>query len=246
MTITNTQSGTNIHEIEAGVFRISTPIPPSAIPGGFTFNQFLIVDELPLLHHTGPRGMFPLVREAVAHILGDASKLRYVCFSHYEADECGSMNDWLKLAPNAQVACGAVAAMVSVQDMADREPIVLADNGELSLGKKRVRWLDTPNLPHNWECGHLFESTTQTLFCGDVFTHVGADVPPVTDNDLIGAAEATRLAMPAGSVSLDRNTRSHLEKLAATQPRTLALMHGSSYRGDAARMLRGLADAFGV
>ena len=185
MTITNTQSGTNIYEIEAGIFRISTPIPPSQMPGGFTFNQFLIVDDAPLLHHTGTRALFPFVREAVAHILGDVSKLRYVTFSHYEADECGSLNDWLKLAPLARPACGAVAAMVSVNDMADREPIVLTEDRELSLGKRRVRWLDTPNLPHNWECGHIFEATTRTLFCGDVLTHAGADVPAITSGDLI-------------------------------------------------------------
>jgi flavorubredoxin len=246
MTVTNTQSGTNVHEIAAGVYRISTPVPPSEMPGGFTFNQFLIVDDLPLLHHTGTRRLFPLVREAVAHILGDVSKLRYVTFSHVEADECGSLNDWLREAPEARPACGAVAAMVSINDLADREPLVLTEDQELTLGEKRVRWLDTPNLPHNWECGHIFEATTQTLLCGDVLTHAGAELPALTDRDLVGESEAMRVGMPPGSVAIDVHTRRHLEKLAATNPKTLGLMHGSSFHGDCARMLRDWATALGV
>jgi flavorubredoxin len=247
MTITNTATGTNVHEIAANIYRISTPIPPTEIPGGFTFNQFLIVDEAPLLYHTGQRRMFPLVREAVAHVLGDASKLRYIGFSHYEADECGSLNDWLALAPQAQTVCGAVAAMTSVGDFSDRPPMVLADGTELSLGEKRVRWFDTPNLPHNWECGHLFEASTRTLFCGDVLTHAGAaELPPLTESDVVGPSEAMRRGFPPGSVVIDATTRGMLEKLAATEPATLALMHGSSFRGDGARALRDLARAFGV
>src|SRR5580692_6370863 len=132
MSVTNAASGTNVHEIAAGIYRISTPVPPSAIPGGFTFNQFLVVDEDPLLFHTGPRRMFPLVREAVARVLGDASKDRYVAFSHFEADECGSLNDWLAVAPRAEAVCSRIAAMVSVNDVADRPPHPLADGAELS------------------------------------------------------------------------------------------------------------------
>src|SRR5262249_51071947 len=126
MSVTNAASGTNVHEISAGIFRISTPVPPSVMPGGFTFNQFLVVDRDPLLFHTGPRRMFPLVREAVAHVLGDASKLRYVAFSHYEADECGSLNDWLALAPHSEPVCSMIGAMVSVNDVADRPARALA------------------------------------------------------------------------------------------------------------------------
>jgi flavorubredoxin len=244
MTITNATTGTNVHEIAAGVYRISTPI--SAMPGGFTFNQFLIVDDAPLLHHTGMRGLFPLVREAVQHVLGDASKLRYVSFSHVEADECGALNDWLRLAPQAKAVCGQVAAMTSITDLAERAPHVLTEQDELDLGHKRVRWLDTPNLPHNWECGHLFESTTRTLFCGDVFTHAGAELPALTESDLIAPCEATRLASPPGSMAIERDTRRYLEKLAATEPTTLAVMHGSSFRGNGSRMLRDLALALGV
>jgi flavorubredoxin len=245
MTITNAQSGTNVHEIAAGIFRISTPVSPNQIPGGFTFNQILVVDDAPLLFHTGMRGLFPLVREAVAHVLGDAAKLRYVSFSHYEADECGALNDWLAVAPDAVPVCGAVAAMLSINDQATRPPRVLADGAELSLGTKRVRWLDAPHVPHNWECGYLFEATTRTLLCGDVLTHAGADCAPLTESDVLGPAEAMRKAMPA-SVAIEKGARAVIEKLAATQPTTLALMHGSSWRGDGAKLLRALADALGV
>ncbi len=244
MTITNTSSGTNVHEIAAGIFRISTPVPPSVIPGGFTFNQFLIKDEQPLLFHTGPRRMFPLVREAVAHVLGDAGRLRYVGFSHVEADECGSLNDWLAVAPAAEPVCSTIGAMVSVGDLADRPPRPLADGEELRLGTKRLRWLDAPHLPHNWECGYLYESTTKTLLCGDLFTHSGADLPPLTESEVLSPSEAARQAM--GGVAIEASSRRLLEKLAATEPTTLALMHGSSYRGDGGRLLRGLADALGV
>ncbi|HEY6878381.1 MAG TPA: MBL fold metallo-hydrolase [Polyangiales bacterium] len=242
--ITNATSGTNVHEIAAGIYRISTPV--SEMPGGFMFNQFLIVDQAPLLYHTGPRRMFPLVREAVARVLGDASKLRYVSFSHVEADESGSLNEWLAAAPHTVAACGEVAAMVSVEDLADRPPHVLREGEWLTLGDKRVRWLATPHLPHNWECGHLFEATTRTLFCGDVLTQPGSALPPLTEGDVIGPSEALRSAMPPGSVAIDAFTRAHLEKLAGTEPTTLATMHGSSYRGDGARVLRDYARALGV
>jgi flavorubredoxin len=242
MTITNAHSGTNVHEISAGIYRISTPVPPSQMPGGFTFNQFLVVDDAPLLFHTGPRRMFPLVHEAVAHVLGDAARLRYVSFSHVEADECGSLNEWLKAAPRAEPLCGTVAAMVSIADLADRPPVALAEGAELSLGQKRVRWLDAPHLPHNWECGYLFEAATRTLLCGDLFTHGGADLPPLTESEVLGPAEAMRRGMP-DSVASERHARQLLEKLAATEPTTLALMHGSSYRGNGSALLRALADA---
>lgn len=244
MSVTNSTTGTNVHEISSGIFRISTPVPPSQMPGGFTFNQFLVVAESPLLFHTGPRKMFPLVREAVAHVLGDVTKLAYVGFSHFEADECGSLNDWLAVAPKAVPVCSMVAAMVSVNDIADRAPRALADGEELSLGDKSVRWLDTPHLPHNWECGYLFEKTTRTLLCGDLFTHGGHDVPPLTETEVLSPSEGMRKAM--GGVAIEANTRSLIEKLAATEPTTLALMHGSSYRGNGSALLRGLADALGV
>ncbi|HEU0029943.1 MAG TPA: hypothetical protein VFQ53_04865 [Kofleriaceae bacterium] len=245
MTVTNAQSGTNVHEIAPSIYRISTPVPPSAMPGGFTFNQFLIVDDEPLLFHTGMRRLFPLVREAVAHVLGDVARLRHVGFSHVEADESGSLNDWLAAAPAAQPVCSAIGAMVSVNDLADRPARGLVDGEELSLGQRKVRWLDAPHVPHNWECGYLFETTTRTLLCGDLFTHAGDSVTPVSEQEVLGPALALWQAMPS-SIAVERGARAILDKLARTEPATLALMHGSSYRGDGAKLLRGLADALGV
>jgi flavorubredoxin len=244
MPVINAETGTNVNEIAAGIFRISTPVPPTFLPGGFTFNQFLIVDEEPLLFHTGTRQLFPLVRQAVEHVLGDVARLRYVGFSHYEADECGSLNQWLGLAPRAEAVCSQVAAMTSVIDFADRPPRALADGERLKLGTHEVEWFDAPHLPHNWECGYLFERGTRTLLCGDLFTHGGDKVPALTESDVLAPAEAMRKAI--GGVAIEAGTRKILEKLARTEPTTLAIMHGSSFQGDGARLLRGLADALGV
>ena len=246
MTIVHSESGTNVHEIAAGVFRISVPVPPSEMPGGFTFNQFLLVDDDPLLFHTGPRRVFPLVKQAVEHVLGDVAKLRYVGFSHFESDECGALNEWLELAPRAEAVCSDVAAMVSVSDFAIRPPRGLADGAELSLGRKRVRWLHTPHLPHNWECGYFFETATKTLLCGDLLTQGGHDVPAISESDLIGPSIGFNDHMPAGAIAVEKHTRRLIEKLAATEPTTLALMHGSSFRGDGAALLRGFAEALGA
>jgi flavorubredoxin len=242
-TTTTTVSDTSVHEIAAGIYRISTPVPPSVVPGGFTFNQFLVVDDQPLLFHTGMRTLFPAVREAVARVI-DPARLRWVGFSHVEADECGALNDWLAIAPEAQAVCSQVAVMTSAS-IADRPPRGLADGEELVLGGKRLRWLDAPHLPHNRECGYMFESSTRTLLCGDLFTHGGADLPPLTESDVLGPAEAMRLGMPA-SVAIEKHARSILDKLASTEPRTLALMHGSAYQGDGGKLLRALGDALGV
>jgi flavorubredoxin len=241
----NTSStNTNVHEIASGIYRISTPVPPSVLAGGFTFNQFLVVDDEPLLFHTGMRGLFPAVREAVGRVIAPA-RLRWVGYSHIEADESGALNDWLAIAPRAQPICSQVAAMTSA-DMADRPPRPLADGEELVLGpNKRLRWLDAPHLPHNWECGYMFESSTRTLLCGDLFTHGGADVPPLTESEVLSPAEAMRKAMPA-SVAIEVHARQILNKLASTEPLTLALMHGSSYRGDGGKLLRALGDSLGV
>lgn len=238
MAITNQQSGTNVHEIADGVYRINTPV---ALPGGggFSFNQFLIVDEAPLLFHTGPRKMFPLVREAVASVIA-VDRLRYVSFSHVEADECGSLNEWLAAAPRAVPLCGQVAAMVSIDDIADRPARVLADGETLSLGKHTVRWFDTPHLPHGWECGFLMEETTRTLFCGDLFTQGGADHPATTEADILAPSEAFRQAMDYYSHT--NSARPLLEKLAAAAPTTLACMHGSTFKGDGGELLLALAD----
>lgn len=241
---TTTTAETTVHEIAAGIYRISTPVPPGAIPGGFTFNQFLVVDDEPLLFHTGMRSLFPTVRDAVARVI-DPARLRWIGFSHIEADECGALNHWLAAAPRAQAVCSQVAVMTSA-DIADRPPRALADGEELVIGaNKRMRWLDAPHLPHNWECGYMFESSTRTLLCGDLFTHAGADLPPLTESEVLSPAEAMRFAMPT-SVAIEANARTILTKLASTEPRTLALMHGSSYRGDGGKLLLALGDALGV
>ncbi|MEO8327716.1 MAG: MBL fold metallo-hydrolase [Nitrospirota bacterium] len=239
MTITNKQSGTNVHEIADGIYRINTPVVIEGA-GGFSFNQYLIVDEEPLLFHTGLRKMFPLVREAVASVL-PVEKLRYIAFSHVEADECGSLNEWLGVSPSAVPLCGTVAAMVSINDLADRAPHTLADGERLAIGKHSVRWFDTPHLPHAWECGLLMEEKTSTLFCGDLFTQGGADHPPITESDILGPSEAFRREMDYFSHT--KNGDVLLEKLASTNPTTLACMHGSAWRGNGAGLLRALSDA---
>ena len=184
--------------------------------------------------------MFPLVREAVTSVL-PVERLRYLAFSHVEADECGSLNEWLAVAPQSVPVCGTVAAMVSIGDLADRAPRALADGELLSLGQYAVRWFDTPHLPHAWECGLLKEERTSTLFCGDLFTQGGADLPPITESDILGPSESFRRAMDYFSHT--KNAPAMLERLAATNPVTLACMHGSAWRGDGAKLLRALADA---
>jgi flavorubredoxin len=184
--------------------------------------------------------MFELTRRAIARVM-PVERLRYVGLSHYEADECGAMNEFLAVAPAAVPLCGRVAAMVSVGDVADRPPRALADGEVLSLGKRRVKWFDTPHMPHGWECGFLFEESTKTLLCGDLFTQGGADHPAVTERDVLAPSEAFRAPMDYYAHAPD--TRASLERLAATAPTTLACMHGSSWKGDGAKLLRALADA---
>ena len=228
---------TRIDEIADGIYRISTP--SDILPGGFTFNQFLILDDEPLLFHTGLRAQFPAVKEAIGKVM-PIEKLRYVAFSHVEADECGSLNQFLAAAPRAVPVCGRTAAMVSINDLADRAPRALADGETLRLGRHAVRWHDTPHLPHSWESGLLTETTTRTFLCGDVLSHGGADVPPVTEGDILGPSEGMRGAMNYYSQAAD--AAATLRKLAAFQPTTLALMHGSSWKGDGAKLLNTLAD----
>lgn len=238
MTITNQQSGTNVHEVADGIYRINTPV---VFEGGlaFSFNQYLIAADEPLLFHTGPRKMFALVREAVASVL-PVESLRYIGFSHVEADECGSLNEWLAVAPQSAPLCGQVASLVSINDMADRGPRTLADGEVLSLGSHRVRWMDTPHLPHGWEAGLLTEESTRTLMCGDLLTQAGGDLPAVTETDILGPSEAFRSQMDYFSHT--KNAREMLERLAATKPTTLACMHGSAWYGDGAGLLQALAN----
>jgi flavorubredoxin len=234
--ITNTESGTNVHEIAEGIYRINTPL--SVVPGGFSFNQYLVVDEEPLLFHTGLKRMFPLVREAIARVI-PVEQLRYLAFSHFESDECGALNSLLAAAPRAVPVCSQVAAMVSVEDFADRAPRPLAHGETIRLGKHAVRWVDAPHMPHGWETGLLFEETTRTLFCGDLFTQGGTGDAAVTESDILGPSEAFRKAMDYYSHS--KNAGPILAALAATGPTTLACMHGSAWRGDGGALLRELA-----
>jgi len=238
--ITNSESGTRIDEIAAGIHRISTPVPPEAMPGGFTFNQFLIEDEQPLLYHTGPKKLFPLIREAIGHVL-PVESLRFIGFSHYEADECGSLNDFLDAAPDAEPLCSVTAKMVSVDDVALRPARAMGDGEVISLGRHRVRWLDTPHFPHGWECGHLYEESTSTLFCGDLFTQGGHEHDALTKADILASSEVMRSGMDYYSAT--SHGAALADKLAATNPSVLACMHGASWEGDGARMLRDLGQA---
>lgn len=244
MPITNPGSNTRIDEIADGIFRISTPVPPSpALPPGFTFNQFLVVSDEPLLFHTGLRKTFPLVREAMATVLAP-ERLRYVAFSHVEGDECGSLAEWLEAAPQAVPVCSRVGEMIYAADATDRPVRALADGEVLSLGRHSVRWFDAPHVPHAWECGYLGETTTKTLLCGDLFTQAGADVPPLVESEILGPSEGMRSVMDY--FAHGPGTRAAIERLAAFEPRVLACMHGSSYSGDGARHLLALADALGA
>ncbi len=239
--ITNTNSGTNVHEIATGIYRINTPV---ALPGGagFNFNQYLVADDEPLLFHTGPRRMHALVAEAIGKVL-PPDRLRYIAFSHFEADECGSLNDFLALAPHAVPVCSRVAAMVSVDDVADRAARPLADGEILKLGQHEFRWYDTPHLPHAWECGLMLELQTRTLFCGDLFTQGGPGDVAVTESDILGPSEAFRREMDYYAHAPD--TTAMLERLAVDRPAVLACMHGSAWRGDGAALLRDLAQSLG-
>ena len=239
MTITNTQSGTNVHEVAEGIFRINTPVSSSIIPGGFSFNQFLLVGEEPLLFHTGPRKMFPLVSEAVGSVLPPES-LRHIAFSHFEADECGSLNEWLAVSKHAQPVCGRVAALVSVDDVADRPARAMSDGEVLDLGGHRLRWFDAPHLPHGWETGYFLEEDSRTLLCGDLFTQPGHGESPTTEADILEPSEAFRGKMDYFSHST--NAPALLERLANTEPKTLACMHGSVWKGDGATLLRALSN----
>ncbi|HTJ06062.1 MAG TPA: MBL fold metallo-hydrolase [Caldimonas sp.] len=240
--ITNAETRTAIDEIADGIHRIHTPVE---LPGGqrFSFNQYLLVDDEPLLFHTGPRRMFALAREAMAAVM-PVERLRHVAFSHTEADECGSLNEWLAVAPRAAPLCSSIAAMVSIGDIADRPPRALADGEKLVLGRHTVQWFDTPHVPHGWDCGLLMDTTTRTFFCGDLFTQGGDGAEALTEADILGPSEAFRA--PLDYFAHAPQTAATLERLAREQPRTLACMHGSAWRGDGGALLRQLAEAVGA
>jgi flavorubredoxin len=236
--ITNTETGTNLHEVAPRIFRINTPMD---IPGGeFSFNQYLVAADEPMLFHTGPAKAFPLVAEAIGKVM-PLERLRYVGLSHFEPDECGSLAEFLAAAPSALPLCGMIAKMVSVDHFSPRPARALADGETLDLGSHKVRWHDAPHVPHGWECGFLMETTTATLLCGDLFTQPGHGKVAVTSDDILGPSEAMRKAMDYYAHS--PATRATLERLAREEPTTLACMHGSAWKGDGAALLRALADA---
>ena len=230
-------SNASIDKIAQDTYRINIAMP-DMIPGGFSFNQYLVVDEKPLLFHTGPKKLFPLIRQQIESVLPLAD-LRYIAFSHVESDECGSLAEFLRAAPQARPVCSDVAAMVSVNDMVEVDVLGMKDGDSLSLGTHQLIWQSTPHLPHGWECGYLFDATTRTLFCGDLFTQPGIGALAVTDKDILAPSESFRAQMDYFAHSPD--TPELLEKLASLQPELLACMHGSAWSGDGAGLLRELS-----
>jgi flavorubredoxin len=228
-----------VDEIAERIYRLSTFLPTVG-PKGFTFNQFLIDADEPLLFHCGQRALFPAVSQAVAGVM-DVRRLRWITFSHIEADECGALDEWLAAAPQATVTHGAIGCAIWLNDQAPRPPRALANDEVLDLGGRRVRRLDTPHVPHCWDAGLLYEETTGTLFTSDLFTHVG-DPPALTGGDILAPAMAAEKQF--GYTAVSPATGATIRRLAQLRPRTLAVMHGSSFTGDAAPVLETLADFY--
>ncbi len=229
-----------IDEIAPDIYRLCTFVPDMP-PAGFTFNQFLVVDDEPLLYHLGPRLAFPEVAAAVEQVLGSLDQLRWLSFSHVESDESGAMNLFLEAAPHAQVAFSALGCDVSVSDLAVRAPKVLSEDEPLEIGQKRLRLVETPHVPHNWEAQMLFEETSATLFCGDIMTQMGNRGAVVDDDVFEPAIEAEDVFQQN---SLSAHCGATLRRLAQLEPYTLAIMHGASYSGAAAQALEDLADEY--
>jgi flavorubredoxin len=227
---------TRLTEVADGVHQLTTHISEM----DFSFNQYFVNGEEPLLFHTGGRGLFPLVSEAVGRVT-PIDSLRWITFGHVEADECGSMNDWLGVAPQATVAQGVIGCMVSLNDLADRPPRPLADGEVLDVGGHRIRWIDMPHVPHAWENGIVYDETTRTLFCGDLFTQMGA-YTAVADGDIVGPAIRAEDVYHAWSLA--PNSGASVRRLAELDIATLALMHGPAYTGDCRAALLDLADNF--
>jgi flavorubredoxin len=230
---------TSINEIAPDVFRLSIYIPEFDMQ----FNHFLVRDEEPLLFHAGFKRMFPVLREAVAKLI-DPTKLRHVAWSHFESDECGALNDWLQLAPQAQPVCTLVGKLVTVDDFAIRPALGMTPDQVLKTGKYQYRFYRSPHIPHGWDAGVLFEETRKTLFCSDLFHHFG-NVEPITTSDLIEPTSKAMVQLQQGPLEgympYTRKTEGVLRSLAELKPETLAVMHGSSYRGQCDRLLTGLA-----
>ena len=232
---------TKVSEIADGIYRLSTFVPDIAPPAGFTFNQFLILGDEPLMFHTGLRKMFTSNRDALARIM-PPEKLRWIAYGHFEADECGAMNEWLSIAPHATAAHGNTGCLVSLTDFSDRPPRILNDGDVIEIGGgKRVRFIDTPHTPHGWDAGVMFEESTGTLLCGDLFTQLG-DGPALTHGDVVGPAAAAEDIFKYSALNPQMGTT--IRALSKLAPKTLALMHGPSFSGDGAAALRALADDY--
>ena len=232
---------TKVSEIADGIYRLSTYVPDIAPPAGFTFNQFLVLGDEPLMFHTGLRKMFPLTRGALGRII-PPERLRWIALGHFEADECGAMNEWLAVAPQATPAHGHIGCMVSLNDFADRAPRALGDGEVIDIGNgKHIRFIDTPHTPHGWDAGVLYEESTGTLMCGDLFTQLGND-RTLTDGDIVGPAVAAEDMFKYSA--LNPGMGATIRRLSELAPRTLALMHGPSFTGDGAAALNALADDY--
>jgi len=234
--VTNHQTGTRVDEVADGIYRISTRL--DVIPGGFTFNSYLIDDDEPLLFHTGMKKLFPMTVEAVASVM-PVEKLRWIGGSHFEGDEFGALNEFLTVAPDATPFGAEIGVLTSLSDFASRPAHALRDGQELTVGKHRLRWLYTPHVPHGWDCGILFDESTTTLLCGDLFTQPGGTPPPITESEILSASEGMRGMMDYYAHS--NSTSVVLERLAELRPSMLACQHGSAYRGDCAALIRELA-----
>jgi flavorubredoxin len=234
--ITNEGTGTRIDEVAAGIYRISTRM--DVIPGGFTFNSYLIADDEPLLFHAGYRKLFPFTKEAIGKVM-PVEKLRWIGGSHFEGDEFGALNDFLAAAPEATPFGSEIGVLTSLNDFALRAARALGDGEEFSIGSRRMKWLYTPHVPHGWDCGILFDQKTKTLLCGDLFTQPGANMAPVTESEVLTASEGMRGMMDYYAHAT--STSAILERLASFGPAMLGCQHGSAYRGDGAALLRELA-----
>lgn len=233
--------GITITEIADGIYRLSAYVPQVAPPAGLTYNVFLVTGDEPLLFHTGKRGMYADVSAALARVL-PLERLRWIAFGHYESDECGAMNEFLTAAPHAQIAHGRTACRVSLNDMAVRAPRALDDGEVIELGGgMRVRYIDTPHIPHGWEAGVLYEESSGMLLCGDLFTQVG-NPPAMTSDDVVAPAIATEDLFRFSS--LHPSTGRTIRRLAELAPPALALMHGPTFTGDGAAALRALAQDY--
>jgi flavorubredoxin len=234
--IANNETGTRVDEVAAGIYRICTPL--DVIPGGFTFNSYLIADDEPLLFHAGYRKIFPLTLEAIKKVI-PVEKLRWIGGSHFEGDEFGALNDFLTVAPGATPFGSEIGVLTSLNDFASRSARGFGDGEEFSIGSRRMKWFYTPHVPHGWDCGILFDLSTKTLLCGDLFTQPGASMPAVTESEVLTASEGMRGMMDYYAHAT--STTAILERLAVLNPSMLACQHGSAYRGDSAALLRELA-----